>query len=82
MPRLPVKTSDDADLDPTTAAILGGVREENGHDVNVYGALANHPAVLMSMAQLSEVVYFGNSLPPAERELTYLATSVANECFY
>jgi alkylhydroperoxidase family enzyme len=49
---------------------------------NVTRALAQHPAALEALFALSQVGYSSGSLPPIERELAYLTTSVANDCFY
>ena len=49
---------------------------------NVTRALAQHPAALEALFRLSQVGYSSGSLPPVERELAYLTTSVANNCFY
>lgn len=82
MARIPVVDPDDAGTDATSAAILHRIREQSGRDSNVYGAIANHPTVFPALVEFSRAVYKENSLPPGERELAYLATSVANDCFY
>jgi hypothetical protein len=51
--------------------------------LNVHKALANHPAALQKFMEFAQVVYFENSLPDAKtRELPYLTSAVANNCFY
>ena len=82
MPRLQPLDPDDPDLDPVAAAILQGARAADGRDLNVLCAMAQHPAALAGLSQFAVPVYHGNSLPPHERELAYLATSVKNDCFY
>lgn len=85
MARIPGIDPDDPGLDPTTAAIVKGARdayaEASGH-VNIYTLLAHHPQVLQGLVPWATAIYEGNSLPPAERELAYLATSTELECFY
>lgn len=85
MARIPNIEPDDPSLDPTTAAIVQGARdayaESSGH-VNVYKLLAHHPQVLLGLVPWASAIYEQNSLPPAERELAYLATSNELECFY
>jgi len=34
------------------------------------------------MAKFASVVYFDNSMTPAQRELAYLTASVTNDCHY
>ena len=51
--------------------------------LNVHKALANHPAALQKFMEFAQVVYFENSMPDAKtRELPYLTSAVANNCFY
>lgn len=49
---------------------------------NVYRAVANHPEALQAMVEFGTVVYFQNSMTPAQRELAYLTASVTNDCHY
>ena len=48
----------------------------------MYRAVANHPEALQAMVQFGTVVYFQNSMTPAQRELAYLTASVTNDCHY
>jgi alkylhydroperoxidase family enzyme len=73
---------DDPDADPHALALLERIRELRGRSFNVYRALANHPEVLEGLLSFGTAAYFENSLTPAQRELAYLAASVANECHY
>lgn len=79
--RIPLVDPDDPSTDPEVAQSLRE-RAEAGRDFNVYKALANHPAVMAALLEFGPVVYSRNSLEPGERELAFLATSVANDCYY
>ena len=61
-----------------------GVTAARGRNVepNVYRAVTNHPRALQKMVEFGTVVYFQNSLTPAQRELSYLTASVTNDCHY
>lgn len=84
MARLPLVDSDDADADPLAREVLKAVSRARGRSVdpNVYRAVANHPRALQKMVEFGTVVYFQNSMTPAQRELAYLTASVTNECHY
>jgi hypothetical protein len=64
--------------------VLKAVAAARGRSVdpNVYRAVANHPRALQKMVEFGTVVYFQNSMTPAQRELAYLTASVTNECHY
>jgi alkylhydroperoxidase family enzyme len=82
--RLPLVDSDDENTDPLARDVLKAVAAARGRSVdpNVYRAVANHPRALQKMVEFGTVVYFQNSLTPAQRELAYLTASVTNECHY
>jgi len=84
MGRLPLVDSDSDDVDPLARQMLQAVSAARGRSVdpNVYRAVANHPQALQAMVQLGTVVYFQNTMSPAQRELAYLTASVTNECHY
>jgi alkylhydroperoxidase family enzyme len=89
MARLPLVDPDDPGADPTAAALLGLVRASlersdavPWRDINVYRAMANHPAALEAILGLGQATYRGGSLSPAHQELAYLGASVANDCHY
>lgn len=84
MARLPLVDSEDPNTDPLAREVLKTVREARGRSVdpNVYRAIANHPRALQTMVQFGTVVYFQNSMTPAQRELAYLTASVTNDCHY
>jgi alkylhydroperoxidase family enzyme len=84
MARLPLVDSADPNADPLAREVLDTVRAARGRSVdpNVYRAIANHPRALQAMVQFGTVVYFQNSMTPAQRELAYLTASVTNDCHY
>jgi alkylhydroperoxidase family enzyme len=82
MGRLPLIGSEDPEADPAARAALRASVGGGSVAPNVFRALANHPRALEAMAHFGSVVYFNNSLTPAQRELTYLSASVTNDCHY
>ncbi len=84
MARLPLVDSNDENADPLAREVLRTVAAARGRSVdpNVYRAIANHPRALQKMVEFGTVVYFQNSMTPAQRELAYLTASVTNECHY
>lgn len=84
MARLPLVSAQDPDASPLAREVLQQVTAFRSRTVepNVYRAVANHPEALQAMVQFGTVVYFDNSLTPAQRELSYLTASVTNDCHY
>ena len=84
MARIPLVDSADEGTDPLARQTLEHVRALRGRavDPNVYRAMANHPQALQKLVEFGTVVYFDNSMTPAQRELAYLTASVTNECHY
>jgi alkylhydroperoxidase family enzyme len=84
MARLPLMDSDDEHIDPHAREALALARASRGRSVdpNVYRAMANHPQALRKLVEFGNVVYFDNSMTPAQRELAYLTASLANDCHY
>ena len=80
MARLPFVDPDDPGTDPRARATLLGARERLGRDVNVYRAIANHPALLEALLGLTAAAR--SSLTPAQRELAYTTATVVNDCHY
>jgi len=83
--RIPLPDPDDPGLDPHAKALLEGARDAQPEVglLNVHRALANHPKAMEQFFALAETVYFDNSLPTARmKELPYLTSAVANNCFY
>lgn len=84
MARLPLVDGSDPGADPLAREVLAAVTAGRGRQVqpNVYRAVANHPRALRAMVEFGTVVYFHNSLTPAQRELAYLTASLTNDCHY
>lgn len=84
MARIPLVDGTDDIADPLARQTLEHVRALRGRtvDPNVYRAMANHPQALQKLVEFGTVVYFENSMTPAQRELAYLTASVTNECHY
>lgn len=84
MARLPLVSSEDPDAPPLAREVLQQVSAARNRTVepNVYRAVANHPEALQAMVQFGTVVYFQNSMSPAQRELAYLTASYTNDCHY
>ncbi len=84
MARLPLVSAQDPDASPLAREVLQQVASFRGRTVepNVYRTMANHPEALRAMVQFGTVVYFDNSLTPAQRELSYLTASATNDCHY
>jgi alkylhydroperoxidase family enzyme len=84
MTRIPLVDSNDPNTDSLAAEVLKSVSRSRNRTVNpnVYRAMANHPNALRALVDFGSVVYFENSLTPAQRELAYLTASVTNDCHY
>ena len=85
MARIPLQDPDDPNIDPKAKALLEGVRDAQPEVgiLNVHRALANHPEAMEPLFALLDKAYFSNSLPDArQRELPYLTSALANNCFY
>jgi alkylhydroperoxidase family enzyme len=79
MARIPLVDPGAEGADPKAAAALSQL---GGIYPNVYRAIANHPGALEAFAAFGRVIYFENSISPAQRELAYLTASFANSCHY
>ncbi|WP_157646926.1 hypothetical protein [Actinomycetospora chiangmaiensis] len=85
MARVPLNDPDDPGLDPHAKALLEAVHaaQPDVGLLNVHRALSNHPVAMEQFMALATTVYFDNSLPTARmRELPYLTSAMANNCFY
>ena len=85
MARIPLQDPDDPDIDPHAKALLESVKDAQPEIgvLNVHRAMANHPKAMEQFFALAMTVYMDNSLPTARlRELPYLTSAVANNCFY
>lgn len=82
MARIPLWHEDDPATPPATRELLRRVGGKRGRILNIYRAMANHPELLERFVDLLKPAYLSRDLPPAQRELAYLAATVANQCFY
>ena len=84
MGRIPLVDPEDEGTDPLAREVLARVTGMRGRSVapNVYRAVANHPQALDAMVRFGTVVYFDNTMTPAQRELAYLTASLTNDCHY
>lgn len=85
MARIPLQDPDDPNVDPKAKALLESVRNAQPKIgvLNVHRAMANHPEAMEHIFALLDTAYFSNSLPTArQRELPYLTSALANNCFY
>lgn len=83
MARIPLVDSGDDGADPAARSVLQRVSGGRGSiEPNVFRAMANHPEALSAMSAFANVVYFENSMTPAQRELAYLTASFTNDCHY
>lgn len=84
MARLPLVSAQDPETPALAREVLQQVTALRDRVVepNVYRAVANHPEALQALVQFGTVVYFQNSMTPAQRELVYLTASVTNDCHY
>ena len=79
MARIPLVDPDAGGADPRTGEVMS---QFGGVHPNVYRAIANHPGALEAFAAFGKVIYFENSISPAQRELAYLTASFTNHCHY
>lgn len=83
MARIPLVREDDEAAEPAEGRALIAAMKERGRLVNLYRALANHPAALQAFGALGGVVYGrGSSLTRKQAELAYTTATVVNNCYY
>ena len=84
MGRLPLADPGDVGTSSLAREALAAAWAAQGRSVdpNVYRALASHPRALRKLMEFGTVVYFDNSMTPAQRELAYLTASLTNDCRY
>jgi alkylhydroperoxidase family enzyme len=82
MGRLPLVDPGDVGTSSLAREALAAAWAAQGRSVdpNVYRALASHPRALRKLMEFGTVVYFDNSMTPAQRELAYLTASLTNDC--
>ena len=77
---LPAKTLEDAD--PKAREVLEQTRAKMGMIPNMYGTMANSPAMLQTYAQGYALFRENSGFTPAEQEIVFLVISRENECHY
>ena len=77
---LPAKTIEDAD--PKAREVLEQTKAKMGMVPNMYGVMANSPAMLQSYAQGYALFREDSGFTPAEQEIVFLTISRENECHY
>ena len=83
MARIPLLHEDDPTISPEARAALQAARGSRGRLVNLYRALANHPAALRAFTGLGAAVYGrDSSLTRKQAELAYTTATVVNNCYY
>ncbi|MHB8576563.1 MAG: carboxymuconolactone decarboxylase family protein [Dehalococcoidia bacterium] len=82
MARIPLLREDDPGTPDAARALLARMKAPRGRLVNLYRALANHPAALEAFTGLGRTVYGAGSLSRKEAELAYTTATVVNQCYY
>lgn len=83
MARIPLLQEDDPTTPAETRELLHATKGSRGRLVNLYRALANHPAALQAFTTLGATVYGRNSsLSRQYAELAYTTATVVNHCYY
>jgi len=83
MARIPLLNEDDPTTPPEARELLKAMSGSRGRVVNLYRALANHPAALRAFTALGGTVYGrGSSLTRKQAELAYTTATVVNSCYY
>ena len=83
MARIPLLHEDDPTISPEARAALEGTKGARGRLVNLYRALAHHPAALRGFTALGAAVYGrDSSLTRKQAELAYTTATVVNNCYY
>ena len=83
MARIPLLNEEDESINPEARELLLGAKSSRGRLVNLYRALANHPAALKGFTGLGGAVYGRDtSLTRKQAELAYTTATVVNNCYY
>lgn len=83
MARIPLLNDDDPSTPLEAQALLAASKSSRGRLINLYRALANHPAAMRGFSALGGAVYGRDtSLTRKEAELAYTTATVVNRCFY
>lgn len=83
MARIPLLHEDDPETPAEVRTLLHATKGTRGRLVNLYRALANHPAALSAFTALGATVYGrASSLTRKQAELAYTTATVVNNCYY
>ncbi|MGI8549354.1 MAG: hypothetical protein ACR2PL_00955 [Dehalococcoidia bacterium] len=83
MARIPLIHEDDPANPPEVREAMQATKGSRGRLVNLYRALANHPAALRAFTSLGATVYGREtSLTRKQAELAYTTATVVNNCYY
>lgn len=83
MARIPLLHEDDPETHAEVRERLHAMKGSRGRLVNLYRALANHPAALQAFTALGTTVYGrDSSLTRKQAELAYTTATVVNNCYY
>lgn len=81
--RIPILSEHDSALPDEARRYLDSIAGSRGRTVNIYRALANHPAAARAFSTFASTVYRGaTTLAPRHAELAYLTATTANNCYY
>ena len=83
MARIPLLDENDPRTPTEVRELLQATKGSRGRLVNLYRALANHPAALAAFTALGATVYGRHSsLTRKQAELAYTTATVVNNCYY
>ncbi|MFT5837585.1 MAG: putative peroxidase-related enzyme [Flavobacteriales bacterium] len=80
--RLSLATKTLENADPKAQTVLEQVKSSMGMIPNMYGDMANSPAMLQTYAQGYSLFRKGSGFTPTEQEVVFLTISRENECHY
>ncbi|HZU77259.1 MAG TPA: carboxymuconolactone decarboxylase family protein [Dehalococcoidia bacterium] len=83
MARIPLLDPNDPATPPAARTALQAMRSPRGDGpINLFRALANHPAALETFSAFLRAVYARGTLSRKQAELAYTTATVLNQCFY
>ena len=83
MARIPLLDENDPRTPTEVRELLQATKGSRGRLVNLYRALAHHPAALRGFTALGAAVYGrDSSLTRKQAELAYTTATVVNNCYY
>ena len=81
--RIPLLNEEDSATPSEARDLLQAMKSGRGRLINLYRALAHHPAALQGFGALGSAVYGRDtSLTRKQAELAYTTATVVNNCFY